>query len=66
MKMGTAAKPEMKMIAEGVNTTKSIYQIAKQNSLDMPICTETYNILFKGKNPKAAISELMQRKLINE
>ena len=57
---------EMDMVAEGVNTTKSINRIAKEYNLSMPICEETYNILFEGKSPHIAITELMQRDLVNE
>jgi len=57
---------EMHMVAEGVNTTKSINTIAKKHNLSMPICEETYNILFEGKSPQIAITELMQRDLVNE
>jgi len=56
----------MDMVAEGVNTTRSINTIAKTHNLTMPICQETYNILFEGKSPKIAITELMQRDLVNE
>ena len=56
----------MDMVAEGVNTTKSIYRIAKKYNLSMPICEETHNILFEGKSPHIAITELMQRDLVNE
>ena len=57
---------KMDMVAEGVNTTKSINTIAKKHKLTMPICQETYNVLFEGKSPQIAITELMQRDLVNE
>ena len=57
---------EMDMVAEGINTTKAINRIAKEYNLSMPICEETYNILFEGKSPNIAITELMHRDLVNE
>jgi len=57
---------EMDMVAEGINTTKSINSIAAQYNLSMPICDETYKVLFSGKSPRVAISELMQRDLVDE
>ena len=57
---------EMNMVAEGINTTKSINSIAGKYNLSMPICDETYNVLFNDKSPQAAISELMQRDLVDE
>ena len=57
---------EMDMVAEGINTTKSINTIAKEHNLSMPICEETYKVLFDRKSPQIAITELMQRDLVNE
>ncbi|MBC8310966.1 MAG: NAD(P)-dependent glycerol-3-phosphate dehydrogenase [Candidatus Marinimicrobia bacterium] len=57
---------EMDMVAEGVNTTKSINTMAQKHNLSMPICEETYKVLFEGKSPQIAITELMQRDLVNE
>ena len=56
----------MDMVAEGINTTESINTIAQKHNLSMPICKETYKVLFDGKSPQIAITELMQRDLINE
>jgi glycerol-3-phosphate dehydrogenase (NAD(P)+) len=57
---------EMDMAAEGINTTESINTIAQKHNLSMPICEETYKVLFDGKSPQIAITQLMQRDLINE
>ena len=57
---------EMDMVVEGVETTKSVYQMAKKNDISMPICNEVYYILFKNKDPRKAINELMLRELIQE
>jgi len=54
------------MVAEGVHTTKSVYNIAMKEKLNMPICIETYKVLFNSKSPKDAINDLMNRDLINE
>tara|TARA_B100000700_G_scaffold200300_1_gene220275 strand:- start:205 stop:1176 length:972 start_codon:yes stop_codon:yes gene_type:complete len=56
----------MTMIAEGVETSKAIYKLSKKINIEMPICNEVYNILFKNKDPKSAINDLMSRKLIDE
>ncbi len=53
----------MKMVAEGVRTTKSIYQLATDKNVSMPITTEVYNILFNDKDPREAIHDLMTREL---
>jgi len=52
---------EMVMVAEGVATTKSVYELSAQYGIDMPIATEVYRMLFEGKDPHQATEELMTR-----
>ena len=59
-------KKRMKMVAEGVLTTKSVHQLRLKYGLEMPIHEAMYEILFMGKNPKDSVYELMNRKLSNE
>lgn len=56
----------MKMVAEGVRTTKSIYRLAVDLQVSMPITTEVYHILFNNKDPQKAIRDLMTRELKEE
>ena len=53
---------EMVMVAEGVKTTQSAYNLAKRVDVEVPIITEAYNVLFEGKDPKRAVFDLMTRK----
>ncbi len=53
----------MNMVAEGVKTTRSTYGLSKKVGVDMPITTQVYQILYEGKDPKAAVIELMSREL---
>ena len=62
----SSIKKRMKMVAEGVLTTKSVHQLRLKYGLEMPIHEAMYEILFMGKNPKDSVSELMNRKLSNE
>ncbi|QCX32562.1 NAD(P)H-dependent glycerol-3-phosphate dehydrogenase [Caloramator sp. E03] len=55
------ATSEVKMVVEGINTTKSTYELSQKIGVEMPITTELYKVLFEGKNPKYAVSELMLR-----
>lgn len=52
---------ESKMVAEGVSTTESAYQLAKKHDVEMPIVEQVYAILFEGKSPKQAVYDLMTR-----
>ncbi len=54
---------KMKMVAEGVKTTRSAYQLAKRMGVEMPITEQVYQILYEGKEPKKAVKELMTRAL---
>lgn len=51
----------MKMVAEGVTTTRAARTLARNLSVEMPITGEIYQVLFEGKAPRAAVESLMQR-----
>jgi glycerol-3-phosphate dehydrogenase (NAD(P)+) len=51
----------MTMVAEGVKTTRSAYQLSLRHEVEMPITRQVYRVLFHGKKPKRAIMELMTR-----
>ncbi|MBW1849865.1 MAG: NAD(P)H-dependent glycerol-3-phosphate dehydrogenase [Deltaproteobacteria bacterium] len=53
----------MNMVAEGVRTTRSTYELAKKMGVDMPITRQVYQTLYEGKNPKDAVKALMGREL---
>ncbi len=53
----------MKMVAEGINTTKAAYILSKKMGVEMPITEQVYQILYEEKDPKDAVKELMKRKL---
>lgn len=55
-----------KKTVEGVRTAKIVHKVAKENNIDMPICEEVYQILFKGKEPKTCANDLMLRELKKE
>ena len=56
----------MNMIAEGVDTSRSIYNLSKSHNIEMPICDQVYKVLFANTSPRDAILELMRRELVNE
>ncbi|KJS00092.1 MAG: glycerol-3-phosphate dehydrogenase [Desulfobulbaceae bacterium BRH_c16a] len=59
-------KSEMKMVAEGIKTTKSVYDLAKKMNIEMPILEQTYSILYEGKKCSEAVKILLQRELKEE
>lgn len=52
----------MSMVAEGIYTTRSVYDRSHQMGLDMPITTEVYRVLYEGKDPRTAVYDLMLRR----
>ena len=56
----------MKMIAEGVASTKSVYELSRKINVEMPIVQKVYEILFENLNPLIAIKQLMTRASKNE
>lgn len=56
----------MNMVAEGVKTSVSAYELAGKMGVDMPIVDQVYETLYKGKDPLLAVKELMTRELKKE
>ncbi|HMJ50986.1 MAG TPA: NAD(P)H-dependent glycerol-3-phosphate dehydrogenase [Polyangiaceae bacterium] len=50
-------------VAEGVKTTKSAFDLGRKLNVDLPITTEVYRVLYEGKSPRQAVSDLMGRTL---
>ena len=57
---------DMEMVAEGVETARSIHDLTQKNKIEMPISEQIYNVLFKDIPPRNAILELMGRELVDE
>lgn len=57
---------EMKMVAEGVKTTKSFHGLAKREGVEMPLTEQIYLLLYKDKDPKQGLIDLMTRDLKDE
>jgi glycerol-3-phosphate dehydrogenase (NAD(P)+) len=57
---------EMRMVAEGVKTAKSVYNLSKKLGVEMPISQEVYHVLYDDVSPKEAVHRLMTRDLKQE
>jgi len=55
------AMSEVGAIVEGYHAAHAAYTLAVRHGVDMPICTETYYVLYEGKDPKQAMRDLMSR-----
>jgi glycerol-3-phosphate dehydrogenase (NAD(P)+) len=56
----------MQMVAEGVKTTLSAYQLARKLNVEVPIIEQMYLILYQDKDPRQAVTDLMMRDLKSE
>ncbi|KMQ51502.1 NAD(P)H-dependent glycerol-3-phosphate dehydrogenase [Chitinispirillum alkaliphilum] len=60
------ALEHMTMVAEGVETTRSVYELSIKMNIEMPITTEVYKVLFENKPAKEAVRDLMMRESKSE
>lgn len=56
----------MYMVAEGVKTTKVVYDISRKSGIDVPITECVYKIIYRGLNPVESVKKLMTRKFKSE
>lgn len=54
---------EMSMVAEGIKTTKSVHDLAKNLNIEMPIMEQVYQIIYKNKQCSLAVRDLLNREL---
>jgi glycerol-3-phosphate dehydrogenase (NAD(P)+) len=57
---------EMKMVAEGVKTTRSAWHLAKRTGVEMPILEQVYQVLYEDKPCRDAVMDLLGRSLKEE
>lgn len=57
---------EMRMVAEGVKSAESVYQLSCRQGVEMPIVEKTCQILHEDKPARQAVIELMARDLKSE
>ncbi len=57
---------EMREVAEGVKTTRSIYELGRRLGIEMPITASIYALLYEDKPALDAANELMGRPLKRE
>ncbi len=66
---GFSSKDSLKkigMVVEGFESAKIINSMIENDNISMPICKEIYEILYKDKDPKLSLYNLMNRELTSE
>ncbi|MBR9985754.1 MAG: NAD(P)-dependent glycerol-3-phosphate dehydrogenase [Desulfosarcina sp.] len=56
----------MHMVAEGVKTARSVYNLSRERDVEMPISHAVYHVLYDDMDPKTALFQLMTRDLKQE
>ncbi len=59
-KMEEIKKEMHGMVAEGIPTTKAVYDYNKKLNIEMPLTHQSYEVLFENKNLKQAIKDLLR------
>ena len=57
---------EMKMVAEGVKTTRAVLDLAERAGVEMPIASQVARVLYEGHHPREAVMSLMTRQAKSE
>lgn len=57
---------EMRMVAEGVKTTRAVLDLALRTGIEMPIAAHVGHVLYEGLDPKEAVLRLMTREAKQE
>lgn len=52
---------EMRMVAEGVETTRATHRLAQREEIEMPIVSQVHAVLFEGRTAAEAVETLMAR-----
>ena len=55
------ALAEVKMVVEGVRTTRAARRLAQSLSIEIPITEQIHQVLFAGLSPAIAVNRLMTR-----
>ncbi|MHB8054800.1 MAG: NAD(P)H-dependent glycerol-3-phosphate dehydrogenase [Candidatus Aminicenantales bacterium] len=56
----------MRETAEGIPTTVSARELARRKNVDLPITEQVYQVLYRRKDPRRALTDLMTRTLKDE
>ncbi|MHB8157685.1 MAG: NAD(P)H-dependent glycerol-3-phosphate dehydrogenase [Desulfocucumaceae bacterium] len=60
------ALTSVRMVVEGVRTTKAAYRLSHKHQIEMPITQQIYKVLYEGGDPREAVVALMGRGKRNE
>jgi len=56
----------MKMVAEGIRTVKSAYELKNKLNIQASVIEETYRVIYEDKSPQKALDDLMRVEIDSE
>jgi glycerol-3-phosphate dehydrogenase (NAD(P)+) len=62
----SGAQHEVAQVAEGVHTARAALRLAEQTGVELPITEQLAKVLFEGRDPQQAVTELMNRNFRDE
>ncbi|MBV9468928.1 MAG: NAD(P)-dependent glycerol-3-phosphate dehydrogenase [Abitibacteriaceae bacterium] len=60
------AQHDVAQVAEGVHTTRAALRLSQETGIELPITEQVGAILFEGRDPRVAVTELMRRQGCSE
>lgn len=54
---------DLGQVAEGVSTTKKVFELSNTNQIDMPIVEQVYQVIYENKSPMQAVEDLLSREI---
>jgi glycerol-3-phosphate dehydrogenase (NAD(P)+) len=57
---------DMKMVAEGIRTVQSAYELKNKLNIQASVIEETYRVLYEDKSPQKALEDLMRVEIDTE
>ncbi len=57
---------ETNTVAEGIKTSKSVYDLSKKLGVEMPISDQVYQVIHEDKDARQAVKDIMSRDLKRE
>lgn len=57
---------ETNTVAEGIKTSKSVYDLSRMLGVEMPISEQVYQVIHEGKDARQAVKDIMARDLKRE
>jgi glycerol-3-phosphate dehydrogenase (NAD(P)+) len=61
-----AVTQSMRMVAEGVTTTRAVLALAQRHGIDAPITQGVHSVLYEGEHVSRALRKLLERSLRSE